>query len=282
MPEICFALSQSRLNKLPPRKMKKLNASQKKELQSYFSDRAISVSEDIGVSQYLHEYIRLGIQKRRERKLFIMKEAHEILSLTHLELASMLAMIDCERDRAMQLASQIDLIRNKEIDKLTFYSISFTVAGTSMAAALELAGLSNSVYLGADVLLGIISAYNGAQVPYLQVTGKLETENNLLNELIQKPDKPKLFYESVWNFLVDETFPEEISERDEIIRIWAKDGSTSEDEKLFFSKGGEYTAIQLYRLVQRLDTLKTRTAFMNLELRQLQDELSDLELELLN
>jgi hypothetical protein len=211
-----------------------------------------------------------------------MKEVHEILSLTHLELASMLAMIDCERDRAMQLASHLDLIRGKEIDELTFISICFTVAGTSMAAALELAGLSNSVYLGADVLLAIVSAYYAGQTMNLDVTAKFDTNNNLLNELIKKPEKPKLYYESVWNFLVDETFPGEVSERQEIIQIWAKDGSTKEDEKLFFSLGGEYTALQLYRLVQRLDTLKTRTAFMNLELRQLQDELSDLELEFLN
>ncbi|MCB1180247.1 MAG: hypothetical protein KDK36_21895, partial [Leptospiraceae bacterium] len=278
IPELCFALSKERLKQSSFTETKSLDLNKKEKLQDYLSNRAISVANDIHVTELIFEYIHLAKKDiNKERKIILMKEIHEQISLAHLELSSMLGRLDCERDRAMQFGSYLDLLANKEIVKLTFYSLIIALTGTTLAAVVELAGGNASLSLGTDILFAGLAGYYSIQALNISVKGKFSHKSNLLKELNEKPQKPKLFFPSVWNFLVDETFAEDVSERKEILKIWNSDGSSKEDEKLFLSSGGIYTSNQIYKLVQRIDAIKTRMAFMNLELRQLQDELNDLE-----
>ncbi|MBK8396582.1 MAG: hypothetical protein IPL26_15285 [Leptospiraceae bacterium] len=228
------------------------------------------------------EFLSLGGKnKATNRKLFIMKEIQERITLSQMELSSMIAIADCERDRSMQLASNLDILTNKETSRLAVRSLLSTVTGTSLAAILELAGSTNQLYLAADVAFALLAGFFAYQSFNLETKGYLGHKHNLLRELKNKPNKPELFYSTVWNFLNNENYPNEASEREEILRLWSKYEVTSVDEKLFFSDGGNYTSHQLYKLVLKYDTLKTRMAYMQLELRQLLEELENKEHEVL-
>ena len=122
-------------------------------LRKNFSDNAISIANDIGVTEFLLEFISLGGKNKfTNKKLFIMKETQERISLSQMELSSMLAVVDCERDRTMQLASNLDMLTNNETNTLAVRSLLSTVLGTSLAALLELTGNTNQFYLAADVI----------------------------------------------------------------------------------------------------------------------------------
>ncbi len=280
IPEICFGIRDKSI-KLDV-KLYHISKTDLELLRKNFSDNAISIANDIGVTEFLLEFISLGGKNKfTNKKLFIMKETQERISLSQMELSSMLAIVDCERDRTMQLASNLDMLTNNETNTLAVRSLLSTVLGTSLAALLELTGNTNQFYLAADVTFALIAGYYAYQAVNLKTIGYLEHKHNLLRELKIKPNKPELFYSTVWNFLNNENYPNEPSEREEILRLWSKYEITTEDEKLFFSDGGEYTSHQLYKLVLKYDTLKTRMAYMQLELRQLQEELENKEHEVL-
>lgn len=280
IPELCFGIRDKRVKlEVTPYTITPVNL---KKLRSHFSDNAISVANDIGVTEYLLEFLSLGGKnKATNRKLFIMKEVQERISLSQMELSSMIAIADCERDRSMQLASHLDILTNKEMNRLAVRSLLSTVTGTSLAAILELTGNTNQLYLAADVAFALLAGYFAYQSVNIETKGYLGHSHNLLRELKDKPSKPELFYSTVWNFLNNENYPNEPSERNEILHLWSKYEVTAEDEKLFYSDGGKYSSPQLYKLVLKYDTLKTRMAYMQIELRQLQEELENKEHEFL-
>ena len=280
IPELCFGIREKHV-KLDVKPYIIVEKDLKK-LRENFSDNAISVANDIGVTEYLLEFLALGGKnKNTSRKLFVMKEVQERISLSQMELSSMIAIADCERDRSMQLASHLDILTNKEMNRLAVRSLLSTVTGTSLAAILELTGNTNQLYLAADVVFALIAGFYAYQSVNLETKGHLGHKHNLLRELKDNPRKPELFYSTVWNFLNNENYPDEPTEREEILRLWSKYEVTEEDEKLFYSDGGDYTSQQLYKLVLKYDTLKTRMAYMQLELRQLLEELENKEHEVL-
>ncbi|HMV80742.1 MAG TPA: hypothetical protein PKN56_21530 [Leptospiraceae bacterium] len=279
-PEICFGIREKN-TKLSIRP-EKIPSDDLETLRKHFSNNAISIANDIGVTAQLLEYLSLGGKnKSHNRKLFIMKEVQERVTLSQMELSSMTAIADCERGRAMQLASHLDTLTNDETNTLAVRSILSTVVGTVLSAAIELTGGTAQLYKAADLFFAFLAGHFAYQSLNLDIKGYLGHKNNILRELKDKPEKPELFYASVWNFLNNENYPNEISERGEILRLWEQNKGTEEDEKLIFSEGGDYTSGQLYKLVSKYDSLKIRMAYMQLELRQLLEELEKKEKEIL-
>ncbi len=280
IPEICFGIREknTKLNISPHR----ISDDDLETLRKHFSNNAISIANDIGLIPSLLEYLSLGGKnKSQNRKLFIMKEVQERVTLAQMELSSMTALADCERGRGMQLASHLDTLTNDETNRLAVRSILSTVTGTVLSAVIELTGGTPQLYKAADVIFALLAGHYAYQSLSLDIKGYLAHKNNILRELKDNPQKPELFYASVWNFLNNENYPNEISERREILRLWEQNKGTEEDENLFFSDGGEYTSVQLYKLVSKYDSLKIRMAYMQLELRQLLEELEKKEHEVL-
>lgn len=280
VPEICFGVREknSKLNIRPQR----ISDPDLGLLKFHFSNNAISIANDIGVIDYIVEYLSLGGRnKSQNRKLYIMKEIQERVTLAQMELSSMTAIADCERGRSMQLASHLDTLTNDETNRLAVRSILSTVTGTVLSAVIELTGGTPQLYKAADVIFALLAGHYAYQSLTLDIKGYLGHKSNILRELKDKPDKPDLFYTSVWNFLNNENYPNEVSERAEILRLWEQNKGTEEDEKLIFSDGGDYTSNQLYKLIAKYDSLKIRMAYMQLELRQLLEELEKKEKEIL-
>lgn len=279
-PEICFGIREknTKLSISPHR----ISNEDLETLRKHFSNNAISIANDIGLIPNLLEYVSLGGKnKSQNRKLFIMKEVQERVTLAQMELSSMMALADCERGRGMQLASHLDTLTNDETNRLAVRSILSTVVGTVLSAAIELTGGTAQLYKAADLFFAFLAGHFAYQSLNLDIKGYLGHKNNILRELKDKPQKPELFYASVWNFLNNENYPNEISERGEILRLWEQNKGTEEDEKLIFSDGGDYTSVQLYKLIAKYDSLKIRMAYMQLELRQLLEELEKKEREIL-
>jgi hypothetical protein len=251
-------------------------------LNTYFSPRSISISHDIGIEKDLIRYIKL-LQKGGTRKEInkLSKKIYDLINLSNIELSSMLAIADCERDRAMQFASYLDNIKTDQLTLLSIKSLLFTVAGTSLTAIFELLGATNSVYLGVDVLFAGIAGYFAYSALELEVKANYNHERNLLREIMEKPENPKYYYRTVWNFLVDENYPGEVSERETILELWELDKLTNEEREIFFSDGGPYNSDMMYKRVRMIDTLKTRISYMKLELKLLYEDLNKLESEFL-
>ncbi|MCB1144270.1 MAG: hypothetical protein H7A24_17510 [Leptospiraceae bacterium] len=271
IPSICFD-SLSDLDYFAPKD--NLSSEDYNKLKKHLSSRAISIASDLSVEKDIIQFL---VNKDISEKQKISKKIHDRIHLSYMELSSMLAIADCERDRAIQFASHLDMVSAKNINDLSIKSLLSTVMGTTFAASFELAGLTNQAYLGVDVFFAFLSGYFALQAFNLSTVGDYRHEKNLLREIKENPENSKYFYNSVWNFLTNKNYPGELPEREEIINIWYKDGMKDEDENLLFSEGGSYNAIQVYKRVHMLDTLKTRMSYMKLELRLLTEELNQLE-----
>ena len=90
IPEICFGIRDKSI-KLDV-KLYHISKTDLELLRKNFSDNAISIANDIGVTEFLLEFISLGGKNKfTNKKLFIMKETQERISLSQMELSSMLA-----------------------------------------------------------------------------------------------------------------------------------------------------------------------------------------------
>jgi hypothetical protein len=193
----------------------------------------------------------------------------------HLEIAAISSAMDCEEERADQLAFYLSQ-KQQRTERI------LTVAAIAVGAV---TGIVSGFFLGAgrdkkaDVI-GVVGGFTevGLASGILFSEKKLEFSHpyNPLREVWKGEDSLGVFPVSVWYYLNYHSplQPETASLRTQLIERWLRFGQLSaaktkrreEEIQLFFEKGGKYTSEQLTNRANMFDQLKAVISLMNQDL----------------
>lgn len=234
--------------------------------------RAIETARLIGALPALAHWASLQQQDADlATTLAARQQLMDRLHLANLEVAAVLAEIDCEDERNDQLRDRLQGRENRRLRQLTVAGI---VVGASTAigsAALGLAGeahASNVVGLVggvAEVGIGLAGLDEGEAAVLMH-------PRNVLRDVWQGTDAQQNFPPAVWRYLQSRPDPAQPRTlREQLIAQWQQEdwlgapGSALQAHRteLFFGPGGRYTIADLLAREALLDTLQARIAIFN-------------------
>jgi hypothetical protein len=254
------------------------------ELNRYFSPASLQVAKLIGATELLNGYYH-GLQLYKEdsslaNRLRILEYRQKMVyrvSVASLEVASVESELDCELERAHQVADYLLGKKGNREKKLTVGAIVVTAAGA------VLTGLLKSKDYAAD-RIGIASGLIGAGLGVMALTGDkkvaFEHPENALADIWHQPEVSKIFPPHIWYFLTtakSDTLKNS-SLRARLIGDWqrldqlppnSKMEELQEAANLYFGTGGIYNADQLNNRADMLDQLIAAINLLTQDLRLL-------------
>lgn len=206
-----------------------------------------------------------------------------LLSIQQLseEIDGLAATLDCEGEKTDQVANYLDKINQQRNNKLTISSIIVGALTTIATVAIEKKSVQNTVAISGGVLGGGMAALtinpSGKKVKWSQ-------ENNLLGSIWFADNSNNTIPPSIWYMLNEKMFSnnqkntliESIKNR--WLTINFKDDLSSEDEYLFFNKGGTYTAEDLHLRANMLNELQATVRSLHQDLASLTNNISENDL----
>jgi hypothetical protein len=256
-----------------------------------YSYHSLHVANASGVLMELKDLCQLeqAMQNNynsRNQTIYTAKRQHIMnrLMLVSTEVASMSAELDCEGERAAQIA---DFLTEKEIRRVrSFTVLSITVGaitgvittmlqtGNGDVAAQEIIGIGGGL---ASAALGLSTLFSNKSIVY-------HHPRNLLMDIWNDGEKTSVYPPAVWHMLKEESFSGtgETSVCQHIRDRWQHYGmlgdTTSKNfaktQALFFGEGGRYSQDQLRIRVSMLNQVQAEVRLMTQDLHILMLELS--------
>ena len=232
----------------------------------------------IGASDLLDDMVALEASREyatdrgRIRFLELRQQLYDRLLLTSFEIDSVTAEGACEQARADRLMDQLQEIQDDRVRTKTI------IAGVGDAIAGVLAG---GLSLAAEATASAIASIGGGSIAtgfglaaFLSIEPhEFRHERNMLREVWEGPEQPRLFQNSVWRYL---TTASDVAPtlRESLIAEWREDGNLgspgSETERhriaLFFGEGGLYSLDELRARADMFDSLRAVVNLMNQDL----------------
>lgn len=261
-------------------------------LTNRFSFQALNAANAVGLLDSLTKYVKLKKSLDRfstiEKRLEIVELSQRIMqriNISSLEISAVASEMDCEEERADQIATYL---KGKEDDaetKLTVAAIVIGAAGAITAGILLAKGNTENtpefIGIGAgltETALGVLILMNKRKVKFFH-------KRNALKDIWTAPVTSAIFPSSVWYYLTYENpFSEIKSLRQQLVDKWFGFGQiadTKEKNKeklysLFFGEGGEYTAEHLMNRANMHDQIEAHINLMKQDLKLLASELENL------
>lgn len=256
-----------------------------------FSFKSLNVANAIGILDYLTRYVTIkntvGSQAAIERRLDMLElsqKIHQHINIASIEISAIASEIDCEEERADQIATYLEGKQSETESRLTVGSIVVGAAGAIATGVLLANGNKTNTpeYIGigtgiAEATLGLMILLNTRKVTFLH-------PRNVLKEVLEGKEISAAFPVSVWYYLnyYNPSEPEKISLRQQIIDHWMDFGQISSALKnkkhtdIYFEEGGKYTSQQLKNRSNMLDQLEAQINLMKQDLSALAIEVEQL------
>jgi hypothetical protein len=240
------------------------------------SEQAIQVAKVIGAFPILADLSALKQAGETHGIRFI--ELRQLLSdrllLTLFEVSSSVAEIVCERDRADQIADQMDAIDAALVKRLTLLSIVVGGVASVVSGAVGLAGGAMTAGDGSEIAGGVLASVFGGSALFATSKREFLHERNLLKEVWDNPRQSTMFSPAIWRFLQRHHKDQHLNAHSEVVQAWRQQGrlgdpgSPDEQERitLIFGQGGIYSARDLRARVSMLETLEAHIHLMSEEL----------------
>lgn len=244
-------------------------------LTNRFSRHSLLMINGLGLLPTLEQLVKLSsdsLHADQFKKLQLRQQLHSRLLLATTEISSLAAELDCEGERAEQLAYYLDQQDIRRIRNLTISSI---VAGavTTVATALISAESPNKIVgIGGGVLsavLGGLAAFSSDK----QVA--LVHQRNLLTDIWNQPKNSTVYPSFIWYVLNEKAFSnsEDHSIAYNIRLRWSNyvlANSDNEKQTLYFGSGGKYTSDELHTRANMLNQLQSSVRSINQDLQSLE------------
>lgn len=194
----------------------------------------------------------------------------ERLEVTRTILEATVAELDCERERAVQIASSLHA--RKERSTLRFTISSIVMGAATTIASSVLAGANASVWSQEVVALsgGAITAGLAVMPLFDHPTVELQHERNILADVWLGPREPSTIPPVVWAYLTRPAFSNErrTSIRANVVARWKayELQGVAFDPALLFGTRGRYDAATLDLRAAMLDQIKAEVRLMNQDL----------------
>lgn len=259
-----------------------------------FSFQSLNAANAIGLLDLLTEYVKLKKTLNNnptiEKRIAIVELSQRInqrINISSLEISAVASEMDCEEERADQIATYL---KGKEDDaetKLTVGAIVVGAAGAITAGIL----LANGDAGNTPEFIGIGAGLTEATLGVLILLNKRKVNfyhpRNALKDIWEGNETSEIFPAPVWYYLnyYNPNTPNNPSLRYQIIERWMNfgqiaDANTNKKRKLlqiYFGEGGKYSAEQLNNRANMHDQLKALINLMKQDLKGLAIELENLK-----
>jgi hypothetical protein len=239
-----------------------------------YSQHDLLVANATGTLPLLLELQRLEATTQTDTRLEQLTKRQQILHrllLASSEISSLAAELDCEGERADQLADYLDQRDNRRVRRLTILSIVVgavtTVASTLIQADVpdKVIGIGGGVASGA---LGGLAAFSSRQ------TVSYQHPRNLLTDIWYQRKTSAVYSPFVWYVLTEPAFSNtgKRSISANIRQRWLDyvlPNPSPEQERLFFETGGAYQADDLHTRANMLNQLQSSVRSINQNLQGL-------------
>jgi hypothetical protein len=260
-------------------------------LQDNFSRKSINIANAMGILDLLERYL-LSLEdfyenptiENRLRHLELYQKLFQRIGFAELEISSESAELECEEDRADQIAKYL---KAKEDDTDTKLTVASIVVGALGAVGTTVFWDSGKTPEYIALTAGILGATLGVMVLVNKKKVSYKHERNHLQEIWEGPATSRYFPASVWYYLnyVYPEIEEQPSKREEIIEKWMglglfEDVKPKDKEELigkFFGDGGVYLSDELAERASMYDQIGSQINLMMQDLKTLSRELEILQ-----
>lgn len=264
-------------------------------LTNRFSFQSLNAANAIGIINLLTEYVKLkknlAINPTIEKKIELVELSQQInqrINISSLEISAVASEMDCEEERADQIATYLKGKEDEAETKLTVGAIVVGAVGAITAGTL----LANGNTGNAPEFIGIASGLTEATLGSMIILfnkSKIHFYHprNALKEIWEGNETSEIFPAPVWYYLnyYNPNTPNLPSLRYQIIERWMNFGqivdANSKNKrkliKIYFGEGGKYTAEQLNNRANMHDQLEALINLMNQDLKTLAIELENLK-----
>jgi hypothetical protein len=227
---------------------------------------------------------RIGVSGTNAEQLEYLSKKHKMLTrlmLLSSEISSVSAELDCEGERASQVAGYLSAFENRRIKNLTIWSITIGAIASVATSALNNKPGDESAIIG--IVGGTASAVLGIRAFFSNSKAEFNHPRNLLAEIWNEPENSSLIPASIWYYFNEKRFTNsgEYSMCHNTKLRWESFGligtNAKENERikaLYFGKGGKYTAEELTTRANMLNQLQASVRLMSQDLQTLMLELS--------
>lgn len=198
------------------------------------------------------------------------------LLLASIEVASLAAELDCESERAKQLAANLDQINDTRIQRFTIISVVTGAATAISTSAIK----NNNAQISVGITGSIISAvFGGLAAVSSRRTIEFVHARNLLSEIWREPKNSVIYPPFVWYVLsTKELNNGVVSIAGSLKERWVNDGlidtTHARQTNLLFGSGGKYRSGDLHTRADLINQLKAEVRSINQDLQALMLKLS--------
>lgn len=259
-------------------------------LRSRFSFQSLNIAHAIGVLNELKHYVTAQkayrAQPAKENRLRLLELSQKIanrINISSLEVSAISSEMDCEEERASQIANYLSGKQDALETKLTVGAIVVGAAGAISTGALLNSGNSGD-YIGVGT--GVAEATLGLLILLNRSGTQFHHNRNALKEIWQGPATSSIFPPSVWYYLNYKDPAKEGAEslRELLIEKWISFGQIEQQPsrkqlkktQLYFGNGGKYSAQQLNNRADMYDQLESNINLMKQDLKGLFTELEQM------
>lgn len=254
-------------------------------LSKSFSFQALNTAQALGMLDMLAQYAKLKAefkaQPRIELKIAMLEKSaqlHQKIQQASLEVASLASELDCEEERADQIAAYLRDKENEFESRLTASAIIVGALGAVSSGILITSGKQGNQVEYIGIGTGLIEAVLGAIILKNTKKAHFYHPRNVLSDIWYGPAVSNFFPPSVWYYLNYENPQTNTpSIRKQIVELWVKYGQLAYKKqkdldrfhKLLFGKGGIYTADELTSRANMFDQLESQINLMKQDLKHL-------------
>lgn len=249
-------------------------------LTKHYSRHDLLMANATGVLPLLQELSRLHKGRSDEERLERITKRLQIqqrLQLASTELSSFAAELDCEGERADQLATYLDEKDTRRVRRLTIFSVVIG-AVTTVATALIEASNPNKII---GISGGLVSATTGGLAAFSSNKSvAFSHKRNLLADLWNQPEQSSIYPPFIWYVLNEKSFSNtgQTSIGYNIRQRWqgyVLEEASKKQQDLYFGPGGNYLADDLHIRANMLNQLQSSVRSINQDLQALMLSLPD-------
>lgn len=239
-----------------------------------YSQHDLFLANAVGILPLLRDLTKLEQSTRLADKLESIQKRQQILSrllLASTQIGGLAAELDCEGERADQIATYLDQRDTKRIRRLTILSVVLGAATTVATALIQADGPNKVVGIGG----GVVSAGFGGLAAFSSNRSvDFRHERNLLTDIWLQPKQSSVYPPMVWYVLNEKLFSNigEHAISYNIRQRWKNyvlNDVPADQQELYFGQGGNYQADDLHNRANMLNQLQSSVRSIDQDLQSL-------------
>lgn len=236
------------------------------ELREVFDAKTIDMILALNLAKDLQSYY-VDELERMDRLALQAEISHRILKM-NLELQSMMSAIDCEEEKAEQIASYLDKELHRKERNLTVAAI-ITGAAVGVGTGFLLASNSRQSDLPEYVGIagGLTEVLLGLSILRLEKSVSISHPKNILRDVYVAEDRPDYFPPATWYYFNSKNQNNKgVSLRQQLIERWEAYHMDEDGISVLLSAGGDYSPDLLKIRSEMLDQLESQISLINKDL----------------